>query len=166
MAFFASAFKSAARFAVVVAVLGASSLTAAPAFAESFATGFSLQIESSRGFADGQRQDRHNSWDDGYRMRCLTKREVVRGVSAYGYGRVQIVSDYGRDRLGLQAIKGNWLYSMRIDTCTGQVDRLQRIGRASGGHDREFGNGGYRNDHGGSRSHGGSGFQFQFNFGN
>jgi len=161
MAFTAAAFKTITRSALVAAVLGASSLVAAPAFAES---SFTLRIEGGQGLAQDQRYDRHNSWNGnpGYRMRCLTNREVVRGVSAYGYGQVDIVGEYAGDRLELRAVKGNWLYGMRIDKCTGQVDRLQRIGRAYSGYD------GGRHDDGGYRSHSrsGGGFQFQFNFGN
>lgn len=166
MAFIQTTLKTVARAAVVAAVLGASSLVAAPAFAQSASSGFTLEIHGQnvgQRFGGGQRGDWHNGRDDGYRMRCLTNREVIRSVRAYGYDRVEIVRELRRDKLEVQAVKGNWLYSMRVDTCTGEVDRMQRIGRAFGGGNRrgDFHDGG--SDDGGFN---GGGFQFGFSFGN
>ena len=165
MAFTGTSIKSVTRAAAVALVLGASSLVAAPAFAQ----GFSIEMHSygGQGFDNNRGHDRNHGWDDNSRRRCLSEREVIRGVSAYGYDRVHITRQRG-DRVELQAVKGRWAYSMRVDLCSGEVDRLQRIGRAFGRDDHG------RDDHGGRRggyddSNGGSndgGFGFQFNFGN
>lgn len=47
---------------------------------------------------------------------------------------------------------------MRVDKCSGQIDRVQRIGRAfgRGNHRGDFNDGGFT----------GGDFGFQFNFGN
>ncbi|MGV8830864.1 MAG: hypothetical protein ACOH2N_02730 [Devosia sp.] len=165
MAFTDTTFKTVMRAALVSAALGASSLAAAPAFAQGGSLGFSMEIGGRGGdqsFGNGQRRDRHNDRydgrDDGYRMRCLTTREAARAISGYGYSQVEIVREWRGERLQMQAVKGKWLYSMRLDLCTGAVDNMQRIGRAyRGGHDRgDFNDGGFSN----------GGFGFRFNFGN
>lgn len=150
-------FKTLTRAAVVALALGATALTAAPAMAQDGpATSFSIQVPGGGGgaqqaptFEGEMGTQRHGGWDDdyGYGYRCLTNREVRRGIAAYGYQRVQVVREFRRDRVEVQAIYGNWLYSMHVDKCTGYVDRVQRIRRAYGG--------GFD-----------GGFGFEFNFGN
>lgn len=141
-------FKTLARAAVVALALGATAMSAAPAYAQSGpSSSFSIEIPGGGGgmtFGEGQGTQRHGGWDDDYEYRCLTNREVRRGLAAYGFRRVQIVRERGRDRVEVRAIYGNWLYSMRVDKCTGYVDRVQRIRRVFGG----------------------GGFEFEFNFGN
>lgn len=143
-------FKSVARAAVVALALGATTLSAAPAFAQNGpSTSFSIQIPGGEGamtFGEGQMgTQRHGGWDDDYDFRCLTNREVRRGIARYGFNRVEITRELRRDRVEVRAVYGNWLYSMRVDKCTGEVDRVERIRRAFGG---------------------GGGFGFEFNFGN
>jgi len=164
MAFFATPFKTATRTALVALVLGATGLTAAPAFAQSGSAGFSIEMHGNgggMGFGQGRPADRGHGWNGGG-MRCLSDREVVRGVRAYGYDRVEITRQLRGDRVDLRAVKRNWVYTMRVDKCTGNVDRLDRVGRASGGYRGGPRDGGFRNDSG---FDGGS-FGFQFNFGN
>jgi hypothetical protein len=149
-----TSFKTITRAAVVALALGATSLTAAPAFAQGAPSGFSLQLPGGNGdtqrsqtFGNGP-QGNHGGWDDDYGFRCLTNREVRRGIAAYGFRRVEIVRELRRDRVEVRAVYGNWLYSMRVDKCTGEVNRVRRIGRVFGG--------GFN----------GGGFGLQFNFGN
>ncbi|MDP2778964.1 hypothetical protein [Devosia sp.] len=164
MAFNGTAFKSFTRAAVLAMALGASSLMAAPVFAQSGSTGFSIEFNTggaSQNFG-GQRHDRRTGWDDDYRQRCLTNRDVARAINGYGYNRVEIVRELRRNRVEVEATRGNWIYAMRVDKCTGQVDQVQRTGRAFGGGRRDdFYNGGFD---GGGLTNGG--FGFQFNFGN
>jgi hypothetical protein len=146
-----TSFKTVTRAAVVALALGATTLSAAPAFAQGAPSGFSLQLpgngdtQRSQTFGDGPQG---NHWDDDYGFRCLTNREVRRGIAAYGFRRVEIVRELRRDRVEVRAVYGNWLYSMRVDKCTGEVNRVRRIGRVFGG--------GFN----------GGGFGLQFNFGN
>lgn len=144
-----TSFKTVTRAAVVALALGATTLSAAPAFAQDAPSGFSLQLPGGNGetqrsqtFGNGP-QGNHGGWDDDYEFRCLTNREVRRGIAAYGFRRVQIVRELRRHRVEVRATYGNWLYSMRVDKCTGEVNRVQRIRRVFGG-----------------------GFGLQFNFGN
>ena len=144
-----TSFKSFTRAAVVAVALGASTLTAAPAFAQEAPSGFSLQLPDGEGQSTQRSQTfGQGGWDDEYGFRCLTNREVRRGIAAYGFSRVEITREMRRDRVEVRAVYGNWLYSMRVDKCTGEVDRVQRIRRVHGG--------GFN----------GGGFGLQFNFGN
>ena len=74
---------------------------------------------------------------------CMSNSEVRRAIAANGYRGVEIRGDLPRDRVEVAGQNGNWLYSMRVDKCSGEVDRVQRIRRMQGG-----------------------GFGLQFNFGN
>lgn len=148
-----TAFKTLARAAAVALALGATTLSTLPAaYAQEAMGGFSLQVPGGQG-QDTQRsqtfgngQGNHNGgWDDDYGYRCLTNREVRRGIAAYGFTRVEISRELSRDRVEVRAVYRNWLYSMRVDKCTGEVTRIRPIRPA-------FGNGG--------------GFGLQFNFGN
>ena len=149
-----TSFKTITRAAVVALALGATTLTAAPAFAQGAPSGFSLQLpggDTQRpqtfGIGNGP-QGNHGGWDNDYGFRCLTNREVRRGIAAYGFRRVEIVRELRRYRVEVRAVYGNWLYSMRVDKCTGEVSRVRRIGRVFGG------------------GFDGGGFGLHFNFGN
>ncbi|HLV82704.1 MAG TPA: hypothetical protein VKY62_02885, partial [Devosia sp.] len=78
MAFNGTAFKSFTRAAVLAMALGTSSLMAAPASAQSGSTGFSIEFNTGGASFGGQRHDRRTGWDDDYRQRCLTNRDVAR----------------------------------------------------------------------------------------
>ena len=155
MTSFHATFKTVTRAAVVALALGATTLTTVPAFAQNAPSGFSLQLpagegqETQRGqtFGNGP-QAQHGDWEDDYGYRCLTNREVRRGIAAYGFSRVEITREMSRDRVEVRAVYGNWLYSMRVDKCGGEVNRVQRLRRVNGG--------GFN----------GGGFGLQFNFGN
>lgn len=140
-------FKTISRAVVVAVALSAGGIAIAPAaMAQDAIGGFSLQVPGNQG-QETQRsqtfgQGNHN---DGYGFRCLTNREVRRGIAAYGFSRVEISRELSRDRVEVRAVYRNWLYSMRVDKCTGEVTRIRPIRPA-------FGNGG--------------GFGLQFNFGN
>lgn len=140
-----SRFKSAGRAAVVAGVLGATSLSAMPVQAQpSF--NFHLQIpggEIQRHQGGGDYGTYHH--DDDWRYRCLTNREIRRGLGRYGFRHVEVVRELRRDRVVVTAIRDRWLYSMRVDRCSGEVDRIRRERRIGGG---------------------GGGFEFHFEFGN
>ena len=154
-----SAFKSAGRVAVIALALGASTLVAAPAFAQQGpAVSFGLQFGGGNG--NGPRHGNgwdNNGWDnDNYQTRCLTNREVRRQVGQYGYNQVNVVRELSRQRVDVTAVRGNSIYAMRVDKCSGQVSQPQRVGRVGRG-DNFPGNGYPAN---------GGGFGFEFNFGN
>ncbi|MDB5586925.1 MAG: hypothetical protein JWP26_1895 [Devosia sp.] len=138
-------FKSVIRAAIVVLALGGSAIGTIPAQAQQgLAFSFNLNVPGGQrattfGGGNGFGPRRHDSIG----QRCMTNREIRRGIEANGYERVEIRSDLSRDRVEVAGQNGNWLYSMRVDKCSGEVDRVQRIRRVQGG-----------------------GFGLQFNFGN
>ena len=146
-----TSFKTLTRAAVVALAIGATTLTTMPAaFAQETIGGFSLQVpgaqgqETQRSQTFGNGPGNNGGWDDDYEFRCLTNREVRRGIAAYGFTRVEITREMSRDRVEVRAVYRNWLYSMRVDKCSGEVNRVRPIRPA-------FGNGG---------------FGLHFNFGN
>lgn len=182
-----STFKTLGRAAIVAVAFGVTATAATSAFAQSGpSVNFSIQLPS--GGNNGQSQspsllgkgsanDRNwngNGGNGGYGYRCLTNREVRQGIADYGYRQVEVTRELRRDRVEVQAVYGSWVYSMRVDKCTGYVDQAQRIGRANGGgwNGGNGGNGGWNNGggyNGGGYNGGGyndGGFGFQFNFGN
>ena len=144
-------FKTVIRAAFVALALGGSAVATIPAQAQQGpAFSFNLNIPGGRGavtlgggngFGDQSGPRRHNSGGNG--QRCLTNREIRRGIEANGYEQVEVRRELQRNRVEVAGQNGNWLYSMRVDKCSGEVDRLQRIRRVQGG-----------------------GFGLQFNFGN
>lgn len=158
-------FKSIARVAALAVTIGASALVVAPVQAqEGPSASFSIQIPGSGarsgasvsgGFAAPQAAPNwapDYSYEDDYGYdygyRCLTNREVRQGIAGYGFSNVDITRELYNERVDLQAVYGNWLYTMRVDKCTGEVNRVRRAERVYNG---DF-NGG--------------GFGFQFGFGN
>lgn len=136
-------FKTVIRAAIVALALGSGAIATIPVQAQQGpAFSFNLDIPGGReamtfggGNAFGtQTSPRHHSGGgNGSGQRCLTNREIRRGVEAKGYDRVEIRRNLSRDRVEVAGQNGNWLYSMRVDKCSGQVDRLERIRRVQGG---------------------------------
>lgn len=151
------AFGAATRAVVVTIGLSLAAVSVAPVAAQEFTIQMQAGGNSGQGAGDRHHGGNNGGWNNGggYNQRCLTNREVARGVAGYGYRDVQVVRELRRDRVDVQAVKRGYVYTMRVDKCTGRVSQPERIGRAggSGGH------------HGGQPSNGG-GFGFQFNFGN
>ena len=178
-----STFKTLGRAAIVAVAFGVTATAATSAFAQSGpSVNFSIQLPGGGGnnnqaqspslLGKGSANDRNWNGNGGYGYRCLTNREVRQGIADYGYRQVEVTRELRRDRVEVQAVYGNWVYSMRVDKCTGYVDQAQRIGRANGGGGWNGGNGGWNNGggyNGGGYNGGGyddGGFGFQFNFGN
>lgn len=154
-----------APLAVLTALAAAS-----PAFAQTSNVQFGFQ------FGNGPQ---HNG--GGYGSRCLSNREVIRGIDGSGYDRVRINRELPRQRVDVTAERGNWVYALRVNKCTGetsQPERVRPISRGNGfpNHGRPGdgypGNGypGYGNQNGPRGGYdgydGNGGFNFQFGIGN
>jgi hypothetical protein len=137
-----STLKTSGRAAIVAVTLGAAMFTAAPAMAQptpsfNFSFGVGGDGKPSVGFGVNSGRD----YDRGDYF-CMSDRQIVRSLRDEGYRDIEIGRDLGRNRVGVIAKYGRSYYSMRVNRCTGEVDRIQKI--------RNF------------RS--GSGFGLQFNF--
>lgn len=60
---------------------------------------------------------------------CMGKAEIVRGLRSNGYRDAKVVRNLGHGRvLAVGRKAGKW-YQLRIDTCSGFVDHVQRVRR-------------------------------------
>lgn len=127
------------KAALIALTLGASSFAAAPALAQpsfNFEFGVGSDGKPSVGFGVNSDSDRR-----GFRPQvCYSDRQIIRGIRDEGYRDVEIVRELPRNRVGVIARDGRTWYSMRVNRCTGEVDRIERLRN-------------YR-----------PGFRFQFNF--
>jgi len=138
---FLSTFKKTGRAAVVALALGAAALTAAPVQAQS-GPSFNFNLDLGTGSMEfGPRHGGPGDFD-----RCLTNRQIRRGLADYGFRDVDIRRELGRNRVEAVGRYGRSWYSMRVNRCSGRVDRVERL-RLRGGP-------------------GGPGFGLQFEFGN
>lgn len=160
-----TAFKSTARVVVLLTAIGGAAFgTAAPALAqEGPSSSFSIVIPDyiqDEAPAAEQRQAQPQWGGGGYEddyayddyYSCLTNRDVRRGIADYGFSRVEVTRELRDERVDVRAVYGNWLYTMRVDKCTGEVTRVRQAQRV---YDDTY-NGGFGN---------GGGFGFEFNFG-
>ena len=86
-------FKTMVRAAVIAVTLGAGTLAAAPAFAQSEPSfNFSIQIPGGNGGASTFGRGGQGGYQGGndYGYRCLSNRDVRRGISDYGFRRVEV----------------------------------------------------------------------------
>jgi hypothetical protein len=121
--------KTGSRAAIIALTLGASTFAivptaqAQPSF--NFQFGVGPDGKPSVGFgvdSDGDRRGRPIR-----PQVCYSDREIIRGIRNEGYRDVQIVRELPRNRLGIIARDGRTWYSMRVNQCTGEVDRVERL---------------------------------------
>jgi len=138
--------KNTSRAAIIALALGASVVTAAPAMAQGQPSGgpaTTFQLDLGNGGGGGERGDgpmfsprgqgRVVVPDDRFGRWCLNDRQIRRGISQYGFNDVRVRRDIGRNRVEVTGTYGRWLYSMRVDRCTGYVDRVRALRPAFGG---------------------------------
>ena len=125
--------KTGGRAAIVALTLGAATLTAMPAaqaqpsFSFNFGLGGTGDPSLSFGINSGKKGDR------GFRLACLSDRQIIRGLDNAGFTRIRIGDSLGRNRIEVFARYDGSLYSMRVNRCTGVVDRIERIRRSNNG---------------------------------
>ena len=126
-------FKTGLRAGVVALALAGSTVAmTAPVQAQSNGSfGFSLNFGSGQEPRGGIRL---NFGDRDYFDFCLSNSQIVRGIRNKGYRNVQIVREQNRNnKVWVVASKrGDW-FSMRVDRCTGKVDRIREIERNRNG---------------------------------
>lgn len=122
--------KTSGKAAVVALVLGSTAMVAVPAQAASPTPSFSFSFGVGNGFSPAPGGMRLHFGDSNYFDYCMTNREIVRSLRDYGYRDVQIVKE-GNQYNKVIAIgrKGSNWYQMRVDRCSGKVDRVTRLER-------------------------------------
>lgn len=120
--------KTGSRAAIIALTLGASTLAVVPAaqaqpsFNFQFGVGPDGKPSVGFGVDSGERRGRPIR-----PQVCYSDREIIRGIRNEGYRDVQIVDQLSRNRVGVIARDGRTWYSMRVNKCTGEVDRVQRL---------------------------------------
>ena len=125
----AADFKAIVRAAAFTIAAGSIALSCMPAQAQELSLDqFSLQLPGGAAPEEntfGTSRSGQSGQDFGWR--CLSNREVRWGLTDYGFRRVEIVRNLRRERVAVEGQWGNWLYSMRVDKCTGEVDRVEAV---------------------------------------
>jgi hypothetical protein len=153
MATMISNLKSLGAAAMVAATLGMATLGVAPVLAQGEPpTGFSLnvpggdnqtmQAPQSGAPQSGAAQEGVGRYDPRTNdfIYCLEDHEIIRGLRDYGFERPRITRYLRGERVEATAYWGRYQYSMRIDRCTGVVDRVRLIRRSGFGLQFNFGN--------------------------
>lgn len=122
--------KTGLRAGVVALTLAGTAAMAVPAQAASPNIGFSLNFgaQSPKGGITLHFGDR-----DYWRV-CLSDSQIRSALNRNGYRDVRIVREDRRSNkvLVVAQKRGDW-YSMRVDRCTGKVDRVEKVKRNRGG---------------------------------
>lgn len=146
-----SHFKSFGAAVLIAATLGTAGLAVTPAVAQGEPpSGFTLNVPNSGGAPDamaapgapgtaGEMAGRYDPDTDDFYY-CLEDREIVNGLRDYGFQRVRITRYLRGERVEVTAYWGRNQYSMRVDRCNGQVDRVRLIRRSGFGLQFNFGN--------------------------
>ncbi|RYE87159.1 MAG: hypothetical protein EOP19_04985 [Hyphomicrobiales bacterium] len=126
--------KTGSRAAILALTLGASTLAVVPAAQAQGQPSFNFQFgvgpdgKPSVGFGVDSGERRGPGYGRPIRPQvCYSEREIIRGIRNEGYRDVQIVRELPRNRLGVIARDGRTWYSMRVNQCTGEVDRIERL---------------------------------------
>jgi hypothetical protein len=64
---------------------------------------------------------------------CMGKEEIARGLRNNGYRDARVMKNLGKGRVLAVGRKGSYWYQLRIDTCSGFVDQVQRVRRLGDG---------------------------------
>lgn len=121
------------RAAIVALTLGAATITALPAQAQSEPSlNFQLGMGNdgnTMSFGQGQRKRGNDRF---FIDRCLTNSQVERGLRHYGFRNVDVIRNLGRNRVLVVASWRSRDYSMRVNKCTGEVSNVQRLRKFRG----------------------------------
>lgn len=117
------------RAAVLAVVLAGTALSAVPAQAAPNMGGFSLDVKPQGGGDQKQLQQykKKGFGPNDFFNWCLTDKQIRRGLKAYGFFDVEIVDYLGKNRVRVEAGYDDWYYSMRINRCSGMVDRIKKL---------------------------------------
>ena len=127
--------KTAARNAAIGTVLSLAVFSANPAAAAEPAQNFSLELGAPSGSAEFGVQKKSGA---DFIFACLTNKQIRKGLYAYGFEEVSFVRNLKKQRVQVEALYDDWYYSMRVDRCTGHVDRVKKLYPADEGFDLPF----------------------------
>lgn len=116
------------RAAVLAVVLAGTALSAVPVQAAPTMGGFSLDVKPQGGDQKQlQQYKKKNFGPNDFFNWCLTDKQIRRGLSNYGFFDVEVVDHLSKNRVRVEAGYDDWVYSMRINRCSGVVDRIKKL---------------------------------------
>lgn len=133
-----SSIRALGRAVLIAVILGGGGLAAAPVLAQQGpAMNFNLGAGDGRPSAEfgtqgnDNRSFRRGGNSNDFRRSCLTDRQVIRGLSRYGFSRIDVRSA-NRGSARVIARYGRFDYLMRVDKCSGEVNIVDRYRRRGG----------------------------------
>jgi len=149
------------RAVVAAIVIGAASMSVAPAQAgnNNVTFGFSFHSGNGVGLSIGSGNSRnHHQVNHRRQQQCMTNRQVRRGLSDYGFNHIRFTKTK-RAKIWVKAVRGGWQHKLIVNRCNGQVRNIKKVRRH---HNRDYNRGhGHHGHHG---YQGGGGLNLQFNF--
>lgn len=85
-----------------------------------------MQIQADPNGGSQTQMKKYEYDDDDW---CLTKKQVRKGLKKAGFDEIDFVKDLPKHRVRVEALyeDDGWYYSMRIDLCDGEVDRIKPL---------------------------------------
>lgn len=123
--------KKSGRAVLVALAMGAVSMTAMPAQAAEPSFNFQLGIGNDGGVMGFELNNKNRKKFQPIR-KCLTNRQVERGLEWYGFDDADVVRKLSSSRVLVVAEWNNRFYSMTVNRCSGEVYNVKRLRR---GHD-------------------------------
>ncbi len=121
-----NALKIAGRAAVVAAALSASALVAAPAMAAPPPPNINFSLQLGNGFGFGGNGVFLN-FGNGPKMFCLSDNQIRYQLQYQGWKFPKVVNTIGPQKVVAVAMwQGMW-YQMRVDRCSGKVDKVKPV---------------------------------------
>ena len=127
-----TALQKSGRAALLALTLGTVAMTAMPVAAQAQEFNFRLGVGNdgnALSFNFGNSDQRRNFRPSN---RCMSDRQVERGLRHYGFRDAEIVRYLGRNRVGVLAEYRNRDYSLKVNKCSGEVYDVQRLRRDRG----------------------------------
>ncbi len=126
---FLTVLKSTSRAAVVALALGGVALTAMPAQAAgpNFSIqlgggGFGIQLNNGNNY--NKKKYDYSYFDEDY---CMNDKQVRKALYSKGWDDVKVGDDYDDLRVIVVASWDDVWYKMRVNRCTGKVDKVQKL---------------------------------------
>lgn len=121
-----STLKNTGRAAVLAIVLAGTVLAAAPVEAKPLGA-FQLELQMPKKGAP-ELQMKKFGYEDDYDW-CLTNKQIRKGLKKAGFTEIDFVQELKKHRVRIEALYlgDDWYYSMRIDRCSGHVDKIKKL---------------------------------------
>lgn len=118
--------KNTGRAAILAIVIAGTVLGTMPAEAKPLG-GFKLELQAPKGGVEMQMKK--FGYDEDKYDWCLTNKQIRKGLKKAGFTDVEFVQELKKQRVRVEALYlgDDWYYSMRIDRCEGEVDKIKKL---------------------------------------